>query len=84
VLIISDLRMPELNGMEFIKKIKDMNPFVRTILLTAFTLNDNLFQAYAKQERINGFLQKPIHLAKLCAEVNNQLQTRDLLKQKYI
>ena len=61
-----------------------MNPFVRTILMTAFTLNDNPFQAYAKQERINGFLQKLIHLEKLCAEVNTQLQTRDLLKQKYI
>ena len=76
--------MTELNAMEFIKRIKDVKPIVRTILMTAFTLNDNLFQAYAKQERINGFLQKPIHLEKLCAEVNNQLQTRDLLKQKYI
>ncbi|HEX9319624.1 MAG TPA: response regulator [Nitrososphaeraceae archaeon] len=82
MLIISDLRMPEPNGMEFIKRIKDMNPFVRTILMTAFTHNDNLFQAYAKQERINGFLQKPTHLEKLCAELNNQLQTRDLLIQK--
>ena len=76
--------MPELNGMEFIKRIKDVKPIVRTILLTAVTINDNLFQAYAKKDRINGSLQKPIHLAKLRAEVNNQLQTRDLLKQKYI
>ncbi|MDW0152390.1 MAG: response regulator, partial [Nitrososphaeraceae archaeon] len=36
VLVISDYRMPGLNGMEFLKKIKDLNPFVRTILMTAF------------------------------------------------
>ena len=28
--------MPGLNGMEFLKKIRDSNPFVRTILMTAF------------------------------------------------
>jgi response regulator RpfG family c-di-GMP phosphodiesterase len=82
VVIISDLSMPELNGMEFIKKIKDLNPLERTILMTAFAVKDELFQAYAKQDRKNAFLQKPIHLEKLCAVVNNQLQTCDLLNQK--
>ena len=33
VLVISDYKMPGLNGMEFLKKIKDSNPFVRTILI---------------------------------------------------
>jgi len=36
--------MPEPNGMEFIKRIKDMNPLVRTILMTAFVIKDELFQ----------------------------------------
>ncbi|MDW0212982.1 MAG: response regulator, partial [Nitrososphaeraceae archaeon] len=31
VLVISDYKMPGLNGMEFLKKIKDSNRFVRTI-----------------------------------------------------
>jgi DNA-binding NtrC family response regulator len=75
VLIISDLRMPSLNGMELIKNIKDLNPFVRTILMTAYAIKDDLFQEYAKQEIINGFLQKPIHLTDLYTEVNSQLHT---------
>jgi two-component system response regulator (stage 0 sporulation protein F) len=81
VLIISDLRMPSLNGMELIKRIKDVNPFVRTILMTAFTIKDELFQEYAKHEIINGFPQKPIHLSDLRAEVNNQLNAYELPKQ---
>ena len=82
ILVISDLRMPSINGMELIKKIKELNPYIRTILMTAFAINDDLFHEYAKKELINGFLQKPIHLGDLRAEVNNQLHTYELLKQE--
>ena len=81
-LIISDLRMPSINGMELIKKIKELNPYIRTILMTAFAINDDLFYEYAKKKLINGFLQKPIQLGDLHAEVNNQLHRYDLLKQE--
>ena len=84
VLIISDLRMPSINGMELIKNIKELNPFVRTILMTAYAIKDELFQEYVKQEIINGFLQKPIHLEDLYAEVNSQLHTYELQKQKLL
>ncbi|HEY9398723.1 MAG TPA: response regulator [Nitrososphaeraceae archaeon] len=82
VLVISDLRMPGLNGLELIMKLKNVNPFVRTILMTAFEINDKLFQGYLKKEIINGFLQKPIRLVNLQEEVNNQLHTYELQKQK--
>jgi DNA-binding NtrC family response regulator len=57
-LVIADLRMPGLNGMDYIKKIKDLNPLIRTILMTPFAIKVDLFQAYAKQERKNAFLQE--------------------------
>jgi len=82
VLVISDLRMPGLTGTELIKELKKLNRFIRTILMTAFTINDNLFQEFAKKELINGFLQKPIHLDGLRAEVDNQLHTYELQKQE--
>lgn len=43
VLVISDLKMPALTGTELLKKLKNNNQFIRTILMTAFTINDNLF-----------------------------------------
>ena len=82
ILVISDLRMPALTGMELIKELKTMNRFVRTILMTAFATEDDLFSDYAKKELINGFLQKPIHLNDLRVEVNNLLHTYELLKQE--
>lgn len=82
VLVISDLRMPGLTGTELIKDLKKSNRFIRTILMTAFMTNDNLFQEFTKKELINGFLQKPIRLDDLRAEVNNQLHTYELQKQE--
>ena len=73
VLIISDFRMPGLNGMELLKKMKDANPSVRTILMTAFEVNDVNFREYIKQKIINSFLQKPIKLADLHVEVVKQI-----------
>ncbi|MDW0165626.1 MAG: response regulator [Nitrososphaeraceae archaeon] len=81
VLAISDFKMPGLNGMELLNKIKDSNRFVRTILMTAFTIDDKLFQEYAKKKIINGFLQKPIGLHDLVKEVNTQLDSYELQKK---
>ena len=52
--------------------------------MTAFAINDNLFQEYAKKGLINGFLQKPIRLDDLRAEVDNQLHAYELQKQESI
>lgn len=81
VLAISDFKMPGLNGVELLNKIKDSNRFVRTILMTAFTIDDNLFQEYTKKKIINGFLQKPIGLHDLIKEVNTQLDSYELQKK---
>jgi DNA-binding NtrC family response regulator len=81
VAVISDFKMPGLNGMEFLKKIKDLNRFVRTILMTAFEIDSTLFQEYTKKKIINGFLQKPIGLHDLIKEVNTQLDSYEVQKK---
>jgi DNA-binding NtrC family response regulator len=81
VLVISDLRMPNLNGIELVKIIKDLNPLVRTILMTAFAIKDDLFQEYVREEIINGFLQKPVLLPDLYDQVRKQLRIYYKLKR---
>ena len=81
VLAISDFKMPGLNGIELLNKIKESNRFVRTILMTAFEIDDILFQEYTKKKIINGFLQKPIGLHDLVKEVNTQLDSYELQKK---
>jgi two-component system, cell cycle response regulator CpdR len=75
MLIISDLRMPVVNGLQLLKTVKDLNPLIRTILMTAFQIDDSLFQEYTTKRIINGFLQKQIDLRQLLTEFNKQMIT---------
>jgi DNA-binding NtrC family response regulator len=81
VLVLSDFKMPGLNGMEFLKKIKELNSFVRTILMTAFQIEDKVFREYTKKKIINAFLQKPIGIHDLLKEVNTQLHSYEIQKK---
>ena len=81
VLVISDFKMPGLNGMEFLKKIKALNPFVRTILMTAFEVVDKIFRDYTKNKIIDAFLQKPIGMHDLIKEVDTQLHSYENQKR---
>jgi DNA-binding NtrC family response regulator len=81
VLVISDFKMPGLNGMEFLKKIKELNGFVRTILMTAFQIEDKVFREYTKKNIINASLQKPIGIHDLLKEVNTQLHSYEMQKK---
>jgi len=56
-----------------VKKVKKENPLVRTLLMTAFEVDDKLFQEYTKADIINDFLQKPIRLKDLRSAVMKHL-----------
>jgi len=81
VLVISDFKMPGLNGIEFLKKIKEYNRFVRTILMTAFQIEDKVFLEYTKKKIINAFLQKPIGIHDLLKEVDTQIHSYEMQKR---
>jgi len=81
VLVISDLRMPGLNGMEFLRRVKEDNSFVRTILMTAFDVNDKMFGQYVKKKIIDAFLQKPVKIHDLLREVESQLHSFEIQKR---
>ena len=42
-LVISDITMPSMNGYEFIKQVKKIEPQVNVILMTAFQIEDKEF-----------------------------------------
>jgi hypothetical protein len=46
--------------------------------MTAFDVEDSLFQEYIKKEIINGFAQKPIRIETLVHEVTVQLHSYEM------
>ena len=73
-LVISDLRMPGLNGLELLKKVKTSNPKVRTILMSAYNFEEEeLYQQYMKEAVINSTIEKPITMNILYKRVRDEL-----------
>ena len=66
MIIISDYRMPSITGIELLSKIKDINPAVTRIMMSAFEIQDELFQEF---RCVDKFLQKPILMTDLINEV---------------
>ena len=74
-LVISDLRMAGLNGLELLKKVKNSNSSVRTILMSAYNFEeDALFQKYAKEGVIDSTIEKPVTIHRLCQRVKDELE----------
>ena len=78
-LVISDPRMSGLNGLELLKKVKSINPNVRTILMSAYNFEeDELFQRYMKEGIIDSSIQKPVTINALCQRVRDEFQAYQL------
>lgn len=74
-LVISDLRMPGLNGLGLLKKVKDSNSSVRTILMSAYNFDeDKLFQEYMEKGIIDSTIEKPVTIQRLCQRVRDELE----------
>ena len=75
VLVISDLRMPNLNGLDLLKKIRLLNSNVRTILVSAYEVKEEkVFQKYMKDGTIDLFIEKPIPIDWLRQKVRDQIK----------
>lgn len=76
-LIISDLRMHGMSGLELLKQARELNPNVRTILMTAYEVeHDPVFQGYMKEGVIDSFIKKPITMNALCQDVINLISVK--------
>ena len=70
--VVSDFRMPSMNGAELLDKMKQINPEVKRILISAFEIEDEIFKNY---QCIDKFLQKPILMTDLISEVQNMVSS---------
>ncbi len=65
---LMDIVMPEMNGVDAFKKIKQMQPEAPIILMTAYS-DEDLVQN-AKDEGVRQILHKPIHIDQLIELIN--------------
>jgi two-component system cell cycle response regulator CpdR len=64
-LLITDLRMPGMNGIELANKIREVNKTVKIFLVTAFATEDLENRRDFKAAKVDRIIQKPLKLSKL-------------------
>jgi DNA-binding NtrC family response regulator len=74
-LVISDLRMPEINGYELIKRVKEIKTEVKVFFMTAFEINDIEFRRLLPSVIIDEFIQKPVTMNQLTTLVKKHVST---------
>ena len=66
ILLLTDMRMPSMNGYELINKVKAIRPEIKIILISAYDITqDEITRNLDPGIRIDGLICKPIALERL-------------------
>ena len=79
-LIITDLMLPKVSGMELLKIIKDKNINVPVIMITGYATFKNAIQSF--KEGIFDFIPKPFSIEELLSVVYRAKNFNDLIQSK--
>lgn len=77
--ILLDIKMPEMDGLEAITKIKELDDTISVIMISAHASLGNAVEATKKGAY--DFIEKPIDRDKLLITVRNAVQQTDLLQK---
>lgn len=71
ILILSDINMPGMTGLEMLPKVKEIRPEVPVIMITAYGDPDT--RRRALENGASGLLTKPIDFTQLREEIDSRL-----------
>jgi response regulator RpfG family c-di-GMP phosphodiesterase len=75
-LVITDYKMPQMSGLDFIKKIREKNNDckIKTIIISAF-IKDNIPYDKSYINTVDKILEKPVYLDRLKQEIQELIST---------
>lgn len=79
--VLLDIRMPGLDGMEVLSKIKERKPGLPVVMLTAYGYDDNLISR-ALENGATGYISKNFPLAQIVYTFQTLLSTMSAKRQK--
>jgi DNA-binding NtrC family response regulator len=82
ILVICDLMMPGLDGLDLVKKIKKLSPKTRTMVISGYEIEPGELQIDINKGIIDKIIQKPISMNGLRREVKNQINDYQLTINK--
>src|SRR5262245_41696665 len=79
-LVTSDYLMPEMNGIEFLLKVREIHPLATRIMLTAYADKENAIRAI-NEVGLFQYIEKPWDNEQLRMIIYNGLERRFLMRQ---
>ncbi|HEX6646741.1 MAG TPA: response regulator [Nitrososphaeraceae archaeon] len=76
-LVLTDIRMPKINGFELYRRIKESNPHMKIVFITAFEINKDEFSKVIPSLDVVDFISKPVSMATLISKLNSILNHSD-------
>ena len=77
--VISDMTMPDIDGLTFLSKVANQNPEIIRIMLTG-NADAKLIYSAINQGRIWSFIEKPWNDKQLISTLEQAIQTRNLIR----
>lgn len=71
-IVISDMQMPEMDGIEFIEKAKQLYSKIKFYILTGYDITPRIEEAL-KNEVICNYFQKPFDMSEIEEKINERL-----------
>ncbi|HEX7141059.1 MAG TPA: response regulator [Nitrososphaeraceae archaeon] len=72
-LVLTDIRMPKINGFELYRRIKESNPHMKIVFITAFEINKEEFSKVIPSLDVIDFISKPVSMSTLMTKLNSIL-----------
>lgn len=77
--VVSDMRMPGMNGIDVLRAIREIDPDIGVIILTGDGDIDNAIQSM--KEGASDYLSKPVHADKLILCIENAVKKTALIRE---
>jgi CheY-like chemotaxis protein len=69
-LVLTDIRMPKMNGFDLYRKIREKNATIPIAFITAFEINEEEFSKVMPSIKVREFIKKPIRIPDLVEKLN--------------
>jgi DNA-binding response OmpR family regulator len=73
-LVITDIRMPKMNGFELYRRIKEKNQSMKIAFITAFEINKEEFNKVMPSVNVIDFISKPLSVSSLITKLKSMLK----------
>jgi DNA-binding NtrC family response regulator len=71
--LVSDVRMPALTGFQLVRKVKDLRPEMKVVMMTMFEVNKPEFEAVFPSTPIDEVIRKPFTPSQLLEKIRGLL-----------